>query len=74
VLFMPKTYTQDDVLADIRKVVEASSLRQTAERINVSAAYLSDVLAGNRGVSDNMAAAFGYTREIVTKVIFRKAA
>jgi transcriptional regulator with XRE-family HTH domain len=71
---MPKTYTQDDVLADIRKVAERSSLRQTAERIGVSAAYLSDILAGNRAVSDTIAEAFGYEREIVTEVIFRKKA
>jgi len=73
-MFMPKTYTEDDVLADIRKVIEGSSLRQTAERIACSPGYLSDILAGNRAVSDSIASAFGYKREIVTKIIFRKAA
>jgi len=71
---MPKTYTQEDVLADIRKAVEESSLRKTAERIGVSAGYLSDILNDNRAVSDSIAEAFGYEREIVTKVTFRKKA
>jgi len=73
-MFMPKTFTEDDVLADIRKETEATSLRQTADRIACSPGYLSDILNGNRAVSDSIAAAFGYEREIVTKVIFRKAA
>lgn len=73
-MFMPKTYTQDEVLAAIRKVVDESSLRQTAERIGVSAGYLSDVLNSNRAVSDAIADAFGFEREIVTEIIFRKKA
>ena len=71
---MPETYTQDDVLGTIREAVNESSLRQTAERIGVSAAYIGDILAGNRGVSETIADAFGYEREIVTEVIFRKKA
>ena len=73
-LLMPKTFTQEDVVADIRKAVEATSVRQTAASIGVSAAYISDILNGNRGISDAIAEAFGYEREIVTKVTFRKSA
>lgn len=69
-----RTFTQDDVLADIRKEVNQSSLRQTADRIGLSAAYLSDILKGNRAVSETVAAVFGYEREIVTNVVFRKKA
>ena len=76
VLTMPKQFTQDDVLAIIRKEVEASSLRQTALRIGVSAPFLSDVLRGNRLISETVAEAFGFTREMetVTTVTFRKKA
>ena len=76
VLTMPKQFTQDDVLAVIRKEVEASSLRKTAERIGVSAPFLSDVLRGNRLISETVAEAFGFVREMetVTTVRFRKRA
>jgi hypothetical protein len=40
----------------------------------MSAAYLSDVLRGNRKISEAMASSFGFEREIVTEVTFRKIA
>jgi hypothetical protein len=72
VLTMPKHYIQDEVLAVIRKEVEATSLRKTAERIGISAPFLSDVLRGNRLISETVAEAFGFERKIetVTTVTF----
>lgn len=69
-----KTYTREDVVAAIQKEIDKTSLRQTAKRIGISAGYLSDVLKGNRHVSETMAGAFGFTREVVTQFVFRKIA
>lgn len=68
-----KTYTQDEVLAAIRKRTDASSIRSVAKELGLSAAYLSDVLLGNRQVSDKVAESFGFQREVVTEIRFRKA-
>lgn len=71
-----KKVTRDGVIAAIRKETEGSSLRQAAKRFGISAAYLSDILRGNREISDRIAAKFGFTREVkvITKVVFRKVA
>lgn len=45
----------------VKKTVEtAGSLRAAAKHLGVSAAYLSDVLHGNREVGKKLAAAYGY--------------
>ena len=71
---MSKQFTQDDVLAVIRKEVDGSSMTAVASRIGVSVSLLSYILSGDRGVSDAIAEAFGFEREVTTKVIFRKRA
>ena len=71
---MPRKLTEEDVLKEIRRVVTESSLRQTAGRLGISPAYLSDVLNGRRDISDAMAALFGFEREVVTTISFRKRA
>jgi transcriptional regulator with XRE-family HTH domain len=68
-----KTYSQDDVLKVIRQETDSTSIRQTAKRLGISPAYLSDVLLGNRGVSENIAAAFGFKRIITSEIRFKKA-
>lgn len=68
-----KTFTQDDVLAVIRVRTEATSIRAVARELGLSAAYLSDILLGRRAVSETVAEAFGFQREIVTEIRFRKA-
>lgn len=72
-MFAMKTYTQDDVLGVIHKEIAGSSLRKVAQGKGFSAAYLSDVTTGKLGVSENLAAAFGFIREVTTEVRFRKA-
>jgi transcriptional regulator with XRE-family HTH domain len=71
---MTKRYTEEDVIRAIRDEISESSLRKVAVKIGISAAYLSDVMRGNRAVSESVAASFGFQREIVTEVIFRKRA
>jgi hypothetical protein len=69
---MKKEYTQADVLAVIRQEIDESSLRKTAKRISVTPAYLSDIMRGNRQVSQTIAEVYGFDREVITKVVFRK--
>ncbi len=38
---------------------------EVAEALNISDAYLSDILKGKRGISDNMAEKLGFNRETV---------
>jgi transcriptional regulator with XRE-family HTH domain len=67
-----KTYSADDVVDIIRKRTKESSLRQTARDLGLSASYLSDILLGRRDVSETVAEAFGYKREVVTEHKFTK--
>ena len=69
-----KNLTEQDVLQAIRKEIEASSLRKVAERVGVDPANLSRMLNGERTVSDSVAEAFGFEREVTTKIVFRKRA
>lgn len=71
-LTMSKQFTQDDVRAVIREEVDRSSMTEVAGRIGVSIALLSYILSGDRGVSDAVAEAFGFEREVTTTVVFRK--
>lgn len=68
-----KAYTKDEVLEVIEREIKQSSLRQVAREKGLSGAYLSDITLGKRGISEKVAAVFGFTREVVTRVTFRKA-
>lgn len=60
-----------DMLGVIEKEIAKSSLRKVAKSKSISPAYLSDVRRGNLGISENLALAFGYIREVYTEVRFR---
>jgi hypothetical protein len=61
--------TADEVRSLIRdKVAEAGSLRAWGAQAGVSAAYLSDVLNGNREPGETVAAALGL-RKVVSRGI-----
>lgn len=62
------------VVAAIRKETEKSSLRAVAKRTGIDPSVLSKVLSGRRGASEAIAAAFGFERQVITTVVFRKAA
>jgi hypothetical protein len=67
---MAKELTTEDVLKVIREDVEKTSLRKTATRLGCSAAYLSDVLRGNRQVGEDLAAQYGFNRTVkITKEV-----
>jgi plasmid maintenance system antidote protein VapI len=60
------------VLDVIKARIGKSSLRTVARELELSAAYLSDVVRGRRAVSDTIAYKFGFDREIKTEVVFTK--
>ncbi|HUD21802.1 MAG TPA: hypothetical protein VMQ60_03075 [Acidobacteriaceae bacterium] len=68
-----KTYTKEDVVAEIEKEISRSSLRAVSRLKGISSSVLSDVRLGNIGISESVALAFGFVREITTDIKFRKA-
>jgi hypothetical protein len=72
-MFVMDTYTADDVLTVIKSEVEKSSYRKVAAEKEISLGSLADVLSGRSGISESIAAAFGFVREVTTEVTFRKA-
>lgn len=63
---MPKTY---DPMEELRKRVAGRKLREFARTVPCSAGFMSDVLNGNRRISDEIVTALGLER-VVT---YRKA-
>lgn len=70
VSLMAKDFTTDDLHQELWQRVNASNQRSVAASLGVSVAMLNDVLHGRRGVTERIALALGYRREIV----FRKSA
>lgn len=68
-----KTYTTEDVLKVIRTEIEKSSYRKLAAAKGISLGSLTDVVSGRNGISEAIAEAFGFVREVTTEVTFRKA-
>ncbi len=68
-----KTYTSEDVLTVIRNEVKRSSYRKLAAEKGISLGSLADVLSGRTAISESVAEAFGFVREVTTEVRFRKA-
>lgn len=61
-----KTITEQEVIALIRAMVnQECSQRKVARILDISDAFLSDVLAGNRPVSERIAHKLGYKRVAV---------
>lgn len=61
-----KDLTPDQLLDLVRERSAAAGSQQTlAQRLQISGAYLSDVLHGRREVSDNLAAKLGFQRTVI---------
>jgi transcriptional regulator with XRE-family HTH domain len=62
--------TRFDVLAQLRiRINIAGSLRQYAKALDVSPAYLSDVMRGNRDPGPKVLAALGFRKCVTPAVI-----
>ena len=67
---MPKTYTYEAVLNDLRQKAEQLGQTQLAKDLGISLSMMNDLVHGRRDISERVAEALGYSREI----IFRKSA
>ena len=67
---MPKTYSQEDLLTQLKKMVADSSQTSVAAQLGVTVQMVNDLVHGRRDISSRIAAVLGYEREI----IFRKRA
>jgi plasmid maintenance system antidote protein VapI len=57
--------TEEEILEIIKQMVDKwGSQRAVADQLDISAAYMSDILKGNRDVSDTIARRLGYSRII----------
>lgn len=57
--------SQEKALEMIRKIVkEEGSQNKAARKLDISSAYLGDILLGNRPISDNIAKKLGYRRVV----------
>ena len=65
-----RQYTTEDVMAELRSRVAASTQRAVATDLGVSFQHLNDLLNGRRAMSERIAEAMGYER----KIVFRKRA
>jgi plasmid maintenance system antidote protein VapI len=69
---MQKDFVESDVLKLIKEEVKTSSLRRVAQRLGVTHSYVSDIIWRRRSVSEAVAKKYGFTREKITVVVFRK--
>lgn len=71
-IVQPLPSLAESVMRDVVRmaVANAPSLRAFARSAGVSAAYVSDVLAGKRGVGPKLAAHFGYRVRKVTSLVY----
>jgi len=70
---MGKTYlTEDEVRDIIRERTKESSLRKVAGEMQLSPAYLSDILSGRRDISEYVAGLFGFDKTVTTEVKFQR--
>ena len=69
-MFMPRTYTYEAVLEELRRKAEEIGQTQLAKDLGISLSMMNDLVHGRRDISERVAEALGYTRQI----IFRKSA
>lgn len=69
---MSKTYPITALILLMRKECEMSSLRKVAARYGISPAYLSDMIRGNRAISERVAAILGFDKNTSTVTTFTK--
>jgi len=67
---MPRTYTYEAVLSDLRQKADEIGQTQLAKDLGISLSMMNDLVHGRRDISERIADALGYTRE----TIFRKKA
>ena len=70
VVIVTQQYNVEQLMSELRERVSKSTQVAVAAELGVSFQHVNDLLAGRRNMSERVAGAMGYTREIV----FRKKA
>ena len=65
--------THEDMVLVIKRQQGELSLRQFAKKLELSAAYLSDVYNGHRQAGRKLLKLFGMTKTVTVKVDYQKA-
>lgn len=60
-----KVLTEQDVIAVLRKRVDASSQVKVAAEMGIHPSMMNDLIHGRRAVSDRIAKKLGYTKKVV---------
>ena len=66
---MPKTFTDEQVIEELRAIARNSTQSAVAKEIGVSEVYVSEILNGKRPVGPKVLQFLGYTRETVIRKI-----
>lgn len=66
--------TEKQLVRELKRRQGEDSLRVFAVKVGVTAAYLSDIFAGNRAVGPKVFKYLGYSRAKTSSVIFTKVA
>ena len=69
---MANTYTVDEVLKIVKVRIKGSSLRAVAKDMEISPAYLHDLVNKRRAISEAIAEKLGFERIVKTEVVFKK--
>lgn len=62
---MPKIYSQNDLLKELRSMAAKSSQKEVAEQLGVTRSAISEILQGRMDISARIAEAMGYRREMM---------
>ena len=66
---VPKTFTDEQIVEELRKATRESSQTAVAKEIGVSMAYISEVLKGRRPLGPKVLEYLGYRREVSIRKI-----
>jgi hypothetical protein len=55
-----KIYTDADLRERLKRAIDANGLRSTARSLSLSPTFISQVMKGERGVSETLALALGF--------------
>lgn len=66
---MEKLYSDEDLLETLWERVRESSQLAVSQQLGVAPSFLNDVLHGRRDMTERVAAAMGYKREIIYRKV-----
>lgn len=61
-----------DPIEELRRLVQSDTQAAVAARLNVSAVYISDILAGRRNPGKKVLDALGFERQVTYRKVVKK--